>query len=594
MDLFNFVKNQLDIVTVVTEYTNLKKTGSQYWKAPCPFHHEKTPSFTVSPHKKIFYCFGCHQTGDVINFIEKIENVSAIQAVQHLIQRYNLDVPESLDSHHSRKQDKSIFQLCHFVAQWCNNQLLKNKKAQEYLLHRNIHPATCSQFTIGYFPDGSKAIQELLSYILNNGFSSEELLQEHILFQGKTGFYSPFENRIMFPIKDHLGQTCGFGGRIFLPHDQRPKYYNSKESNLFKKGKILFGLDLAKHEIQKQKAVFIVEGYTDCIAMHQHGYTNTVATLGTACTVDHLKQLAKHAQTIFMLYDADAAGKQAMLRLVQSCWQLELELKVIILPEGQDPASVLETEKTLDSYIASASDIFAFFVQAMGQDFQALTMKDKIGAISELLELIHNIHDELKQNFLLVKASEIIQVPLQILKKEYDIKNKQDAGKQLVAQSQIVTPQKEVLTQEQELEQQILAAVFYDPSVVTKQHETLLTTTLSDPIKTIFTKIIEHFNNSDISQKQTLEQFLTPQELLFAQQLLFKVESSNIKLMFNNLMIQFQKKHWKSLVSHIKMKIMQAKQTNNKKEMLELIDVFESLKKDLYKRGAYDKEKNSA
>lgn len=580
MDLFNFVKNQLDIITVITEYTNLKKTGSQYWKAPCPFHHEKTPSFTVSPHKKIFYCFGCHQTGDVINFIEKIENISAIQAAQHLIQRYNLDVPESLESNHVRKQDKSTFQLCHLVAQWSNSQLLKNKKAQEYLLSRHIHPAICSQFTIGYFPDGSKAIQDLLSYTLNNGFSSEELLQEHIIFQGKTGFYSPFENRIMFPIKDHLGQTCGFGGRIFLPFDQRPKYYNSKETVQFKKGKILFGFDVAKYEIQKQKAAFIVEGYTDCIAMHQHGYTNTVATLGTACTVDHLKQLAKHAQTVFMLYDADAAGKQAMLRLAQSCWQLEIELKVVLLPEGQDPASVLEAEQTLDTYIAHSSDIFTYFVQSMGQEFQSLTMKDKIGAVSGLLELICNIQDELKQNFLLMKASEIIQVPLDILKKEYNNKNKQEPNKQ-----DAPALKKEILTPEQELEQQILAAVFYDPSIVSKQHETLLCATLSEPIKIIFIKIIENFNINKISHDKKTEAFLTPQELEYTQKLLFKVESSNIKLMFNNLMIQFQKKHWKSLVSHIKMKIMQAKQTNNKKEIQELIDVFENLKKDLYKNG---------
>ena len=581
MDLFNFVKNQLDIITVITEYTNLKKTGSQYWKALCPFHHEKTPSFTVSPHKKIFYCFGCHQTGDVINFIEKVENITAIQAVQHLIQRYNLDVPESLEHNLSHnKQDKSIFQLCHLVAQWCNNQLLKNKKAQEYLQNRHIRPATCSQFTIGYFPDGSKAIQELLAYIFNNGFSSEELLQEHIIFQGKMGFYSPFENRIIFPIKDHLGQICGFGGRIFLPYDQRPKYYNSKESALFKKGKILFGFDIAKHEIQKQKTAFIVEGYTDCIAMYQHGYHNTVATLGTACTIDHLKQLAKHAQTVFMLYDADAAGKQAMLRLAQSCWQLEMELKVILLPEGQDPASILEKEQTLDPYLSQTYDIFTYFVQSMGKDFQTLTMKDKIGAISEVLELIHNIQDELKQNILLIRASELIQIPLEILKKEYNNKNKPEANKQPVS-----TPQKESVTPEQELEQQILAAVFYDPSIVTKQQATLLNAMLSDPIKTLLTKIVDNFNNNEKEHTQTLEQILTPQELQYAQQVSFKVESSNIKAMFNNLMIQFQKKHWKSLASHIKMRLMQAKQMNNKKEMQELIDIFESLKKDLYKNG---------
>lgn len=581
MDLFNFVKNQLDIINVVSEYTNLKKTGSQYWKALCPFHHEKTPSFTVSPHKKIFYCFGCHLTGDVINFIEKVENVPAFQAVQHLIQRYNLDVPESLlEISGSLKQEKTIFQLCQTVAQWCNNKLVKNQKAIDYLLSRKMSPAICSQFTIGYFPDGSKNIQDLLSYVHQNGFSSEDLLNEHIIFQGKTGFYSPFENRIMFPIKDHLGHTCGFGGRIFQPNDQRPKYYNSKETTVFKKGKILFGLDLAKHEIQKQKTAFIVEGYTDCIAMHQHGYPNTVATLGTACTLDHLKQLARHAQTIYMLYDADAAGKQAMLKLAQSCWQLDMELKVITLPLNQDPASVLEQEQTLDPYIAQAYDIFTYFLQSMGGEYQKDTMKDKLGAIADLLELINNIPDELKQNILLMKASEIIQVPLEILKKEYNNRNKHDKGKQ-----EPIAPQPTPLTQEYDIEQQILASVFYDPSIVTKQHETLLYAKLTEPVKNIIEKIVTHHNNPDKPSEQTVDAVLTPQELQHVQQVLFKVESSNIKGLFGNLMIQFQKKHWKSLASHIKMKMMQAKQANNKKEMQELIDIFESLKKDLYKNG---------
>ena len=537
MDLFNFIKNQLDIITVITEYTNLKKTGSQYWKALCPFHHEKTPSFTVSPHKKIFYCFGCHQTGDVINFIEKAENVSAIQAAQHLIQRFNLDIPESIDGYNNQniKHEKTSQQLCHLVAQWCNSQLLKNNKALQYLKNRHINPSTISQFTIGYFPDGSKAMQELLSYILNNGFSSTELLKEHIIFEGKTGLYSPFENRIIFPIKDHLSQTCGFGGRIFLDHDQRPKYYNSKESSIFKKGKILFGLDIAKHEIQKQKSAFIVEGYTDCVAMYQHGYINTVATLGTACTLDHLKQLARHVQTIFMLYDADTAGKQAMLRLTESCWQLEMDLKVIILPSNEDPASILEKEQTLKPYITQACDIFTYFVQSIGQEFQAHTTKDKIVAIGELIDLIGNIQDGLKQNILLMKASEMIQVPLEVLKKEYNNKNNINTSNQLKPM-----PQKEALTQEQELEQQILAAVFYDPFIVTKQHETLLKEILKEQTKTIFTKIIAH-RDIETETSKKIEDVLNQQELQYAQQMLFKVESSNIKLMFNNLMIQFQK-----------------------------------------------------
>ncbi|MBM18220.1 MAG: DNA primase [Epsilonproteobacteria bacterium] len=581
MDLFNFIKNQLDIITVISEYTNLKKTGSQYWKALCPFHHEKTPSFSVSPHKKIFYCFGCQETGDVINFIEKIENISAYEAAQHIIQRYNIDVPDTIEKNSSLKKEKTPFQLCQLVAQWCNNKLLKNKVALTYIQDRKVSSNTISQFTIGFFPVGTKAIQDLVSYIMNNGFSTKELLQEHILFQGKGALYSPFENRIMFPIKDHLGQTCGFGGRIFKPNDQRPKYYNSKETTFFKKGKILFGLDIAKHYIQKSKTAFIVEGYTDCIAMYQHGYHNTVATLGTACTLDHLKQLAKHAQTVYMLYDGDNAGKQAILRLTQSCWQLDMDLKVILLPPNQDPASILEKEKTIDTYIATGSDIFTYFLHATGKNFQKHSIRDKMIAINDLLHIIKNIQDDLKQNILLMKAAEIMQIPLDILKKQYT-----NRDKPVITNTQKTSSIQKQIDPDNELEVQILATICHDPTVITKQDETLLLAKLSEPIKNIFTKIMQHHNSASSSlEAQKLENILTQQELQYTQQILFKIETTNIKQTFVNLMSQFQKKHWKSLVSHIKMKLMQAKQANNRQEMLELLEVFEKLKKDLYKNG---------
>lgn len=577
MDLFNYIKDQLDITNVIGEYTSLKKTGSMYYKGLCPFHNEKTPSFTVSPHKNIFYCFGCHETGDVINFIEKIENVSAFQAAQHLIEQYNLDVPESIDKSCSVKREKTPFQLCQLVAQWCNDKLINNTAGLAYLKERNIKKETTSQFIIGMFPAGSRAIQSLISYTLNNGFTSQDLINEHILFQGKGVLYSPFENRIIFPIKDHLGQVCGFGGRIFKPNDQRPKYYNSKETTFFKKGKILFGLDTAKHDIQKKKTAFIVEGYTDCIAMHQYGYKNTVATLGTACTVDHLKQLTRHAQTVYMLYDGDNAGKQAILRLTESCWQLDMELRVVLLPANQDPASILEKEQSLDAYLNTASDIFSYFLTSKGQNFAQQTLKDKMVAIGDLMELIHKISDNLRKNILLMKAAEIMQVPLEILKKEYTNKNKYvtNSGADNALSSKPQDP-------DRELEIQILAAIIHDPTIVTKQYETLLLAKLTEPLKDILSKIVDHQQNSS---DQKLEHILTPKEKLFTQQISFKVESTNIKQTFQSLMVQFQKKHWKSLTSHIRMKLLEATKANNKEKVQELIEIFENLKKDLYKNG---------
>ena len=577
MDLFNFVKNQVDIIATISEYTSLKKTGSLYWKGLCPFHHEKTPSFTVSPHKKIFYCFGCHETGDVINFIEKTEHISGIQAVQHLIQRYNLDVPESLESSNHIKQDRSAFKLCKLVAQWCTKQFQSNNIVQNYLKSRHFDPIQLSQFEIGFFPAGSKYIQKLLAHVLQHNFSSKDLIENNILIQGKGGLYSPFEDRIIFPIKDHLGQVCGFGGRIFKQDDQRPKYYNSRETNNFKKGKILFGLNIAKHEIQKQKTAFIVEGYTDCIAMYQHGYHNTVATLGTACSIDHLKQLAQHAQKIYILYDADSAGKKAILRLTQICWQLEMELKVVLLPSGQDPASALEQEESIDQYIQKSIDIFTFFMQSTSDKFHKSSMRDKMNAIQDLLNLIENLQDEIKKSILLVKAAETLQMPLDILKKEYN--------KRKTVCKQSSNHKEEPYSSDQLLEEQILASILHDSTILTKQHETLLLSQLSEPISSIITKIVNCNSNSNKSCSKELKNLLTPQELKLTQTALFKVESSNIKQTFENLMLQFQRKHWKSIISHIKMKLAQAKQANNTTEIKELLDAFENIKKTMYKNG---------
>ena len=168
-----------------------------------------------------------------------------------------------------------------------------------------------------------------------------------ILSESKNALYSPFEDRIMFPITDNLGRFCGFGGRTFMPQDERPKYYNSKENNFFTKGSLIFGLNVAKRDIQHKEIVFVVEGYMDCIAMAQHGYTNTVATLGTACTLEHLKQLSRYASYVYVLYDGDAAGQSAILRLTELCWNVNMDLKVIRLPRQEDPASFLAKGKAL-------------------------------------------------------------------------------------------------------------------------------------------------------------------------------------------------------------------------------------------------------
>ena len=585
MDLFNFIKQHVDILTVIGEYTSLKKTGSLYWKARCPFHHENTPSFTVSPHKNIYYCFGCHVTGDVISFIEKIENLSALEAAQHLAMRYHLEIPKEVSKSIAPALNKSHFQLCYVVAQWCNLMLLKHPPAIDYLKSRKLSSATCAQFMLGYFPAGARGVQQLLAHVTPLGFSSQDLIDANIIFPGKQGLYSPFEDRIMFPIRDHLGQVCAFGGRIFLPHDTRPKYYNSKESNYFKKGKILYGFDVAKSEIQKQQAAILVEGYTDCIALYQHGFKNVVATLGTACSPEHLQQLAKHAQKIYLLYDADDAGKQAIVRLTASCWQLDLDLKVVSLPIDQDPASMLEHNQSIAPYIENAQEIFNFFVQIKGDNFVQESMKHKMAVVHEMFELIAQVKDVLKQNILLSKIAESLQIPLEIIKNEYT--NRYVRINSVSKNSAAIMPK----TNEPEvmrdiLEEQILGAIAYDPSLLTAAYETLLLATLSSFALNIVQKIANYKQQHSVVTSENLPTILEPAEFEYLQRVIFLIDSSNLKQTFENLMLRFQKKYWKTVVSHIRMKIVQATRAHDTQEVQRLIDVFEELKVELCKNGS--------
>ncbi|MBP6892626.1 DNA primase [Candidatus Babeliales bacterium] len=585
MDLFNFIKQHVDILTVIGEYTSLKKTGSLYWKARCPFHHENTPSFTVSPHKNIYYCFGCHMTGDVIGFIEKIENLSALEAAQHLATRYHLEIPKEVSKSIAPALNKSHFQLCYIVAQWCNSMTLKHPAALEYLKSRKLSSATCAQFMLGYFPAGARGVQQLLAHVTPLGFSSQDLIDANIIFPGKQGLYSPFEDRIMFPIRDHLSQVCAFGGRIFLPHDTRPKYYNSKESDYFKKGKILYGFDVAKSEIQKQQSAILVEGYTDCIALYQHGFKNVVATLGTACSPQHLEHLAKHAQRIYLLYDADDAGKQAIIRLTTSCWQLDLDLKVVSLPVDQDPASMLEHDQSIAPYIENAQEIFNFFVQIKGDNFTQESMKHKMTVVHEMFELVAQVKDILKENILLSKIAESLQIPLEIIKNEYT--NRYVRTNQVSKNNAVIIPKIDSSEPVRDaLEEQILGAIAYDPNLITPAYETLLLATLSSWSLSIVQKIVNYKQQHSIITSESLVTILDAAEFEYLQRVMFLIDSSNLKQTFENLMLRFQKKYWKTVVSHIRMKIVQATRAHDTQEVARLIDVFEELKIELCKNGS--------
>lgn len=585
MNLFNFIKANISILDVVSEYSSLKKAGL-YWKGNCPFHNEKTASFTVSPHKEIFYCFGCNMGGDVISFIEKVENCSPIEAANHLVERYKLNPPANLKLTSSGETDSKernqYYDLCKAVSAWAHSNLLKNPTLIGYLQKRGFSKESITSFSLGYFPAGLAAVKSLIAAMATQKFLPNDLLDANILSEGKTVLYSPFEDRLIFPIKDHLGRFCAFGGRIFKPNDERPKYYNSRENEFFQKGSILFGLDTAKKSIQDSESAFLVEGYTDCIAMVQYGYKNTIATLGTACTPEHLKQLARYAKSLYVLYDADKAGHNAMLRLTELCWQVSLELKVIYLPEKEDPASFLSKGGDLKPLIAKALDIFVFFIDSLGSEFTSKPLGEKIALIRKLVDIVHNIDDPLKREILLQKASKTLDMPLEAMQDELERSfDRKKPSEQRVEKAQ----NNELLEayNPQKLEKMIFCAIINNMQLLNINNEKYLLEYLPSPLRDILKKL--KYEKDAYAGLDFLQFFdkLNDKEKLYVSSLLLENEEETQPSAFEQLLLQLHKKNWKVIVHDVKKQLDQAKKEGDTQKVEKILQDFQTLKQTMVK-----------
>ncbi len=577
MNIFSFVKAKVPILDIVSQYVALKKAG-HYWKGQCPFHSEKTASFTVSPHRDIFYCFGCHAGGDAIAFISQTENCSQIEAAKLLADKFNLEVPETLSKDFDKNPDakKRYFSLCSLVAQWCHEQLVKHPSAQAYVEKRDLHTDIVTTFNVGYFPASSKSISALTKYVGTHQFLLQDLIDAGIVQEGKQHF-SPFEDRIIFPITNHLGNYCGFGGRVFKTEDERSKYYNSKENDYFQKGSLLFGLDKAKKEIQKQESVFLVEGYTDCLAMVQAGYRNTVATLGTACTAEHLKALSHHAHTLFVMYDADNAGQQAILRLATLCWQVNLEVKVVALPTGFDPASFLQQHGSLDEPLKNAQDIFEFFLHTLGKNYQHEPLQHKIQATRECLDIIRKLDDPLKKDLLLQQAATIFGISLESLKREL-ISGQKQAPKQ---QTQQQTTEINVISS---LEKKLMYGILNNMQLLENPEIRTLLDYIPDPLKSLVNKLKSFSGMQEREAFGSFFETLDERERLLVNQLLLQ-DQEDEDLELEALITQLEKKYWKTMVTMTKSRLEEAQARNNQTEVQIVVKEFLELKRRLLHKG---------
>lgn len=420
MTIFDHVKTSLSILEVVGSYVSLKRMGG-YYKGPCPLHSEKDASFTVSPDRNIFYCFGCQVGGDVISFIARIERLTQGQAVRHLIEQHNLVIPESLQKEMSQHTEtyvkESLSSVAKACAKWAHQHFLNDEYAQKYLASRGMSEQMMKYFEIGLVAGGIKGMQRFIKGMQAENILLDDLKSVGFVMDGKTHPYSPFEDRILFPIKDSIGRYIAFSGRVFLPEDDRARYYNSKESEMFSKRQTLFGFDMARKKAQQTNTIFLVEGGMDVVAMVQSGYENSVATLGTACSADHLQMLRRFVHTLVVVYDGDRAGQNAIEKVAELCWDIAITLKVVSLPTGEDPASLLQKGIPLNTFIEKQEDIFSFLIKKTSKNFFNQSMPEKLRLCAQVVQMVKHATHGLKRHLLFQQISTALQIPVAMLQK---------------------------------------------------------------------------------------------------------------------------------------------------------------------------------
>ncbi len=343
---------RVDIVEVIGQRIPLKKAGREF-KAPCPFHNEKTPSFTVSPSKGFYHCFGCGAHGTTLGFLMEYEHMSFVEAVESLAHTMGMEVPREESQRPARRYDE-LFDLLQQVERYYQAQLKDDSAAIEYLKNRGVDGATAKRFGIGFAPAGWSHVLDRFG---ESGESVERLLATGLIIRKDNGqHYDRFRDRIMFPIRDVRGRTIGFGGRVM--GKEEPKYLNSPETVLFHKGRELYGLFEARQALRNIRRLVVVEGYMDVVGLARHGIDFSVATLGTATTVDHLNSLFRLCDDVCFAFDGDRAGRSAAWKALETALPQVREgrqIRFIFLPEGQDPDSFVHThgatafEKLLDA-----------------------------------------------------------------------------------------------------------------------------------------------------------------------------------------------------------------------------------------------------
>ena len=398
------VRQANDIVDVISQYVHLKRSGRNFFGL-CPFHNEKSPSFSVSPDKQIFHCFGCGVGGNIFTFLTKIEGITFIEAVQNLAKRANIQLPTiegNLQDLEREKLKQKVYKINEFVAKYYHENLYKNtsKIAQEYVKKRKLNNETLQSYQIGF----SGTFNELYKELIKQGFEEKEILETGLVNKNDNGtFIDRYRNRLMFPICDIRGKVIAFGGRVL--DDSKPKYINSPENVVYSKGKHLYGLNVAKKgDISR---LLIVEGYMDVISLHQRGITNVVAALGTALTQSQGWLLRKNSQQVILSFDSDGAGQTAIVRSLEILQNMGCDMRVLQMDGAKDPDEYIIKygSARFQNIMDKALSLVEYKVKLLRNNLNLENINDKIKFLNEIAKIIAKIDNTMEKELYIEKIA---------------------------------------------------------------------------------------------------------------------------------------------------------------------------------------------
>ena len=480
------IRNRADVIEIISKYVNLKKRGRNYFGL-CPFHNEKTPSFSVNSEKQIFKCFGCGAGGSSIDFIMEIEKLDFIESIKYLAEQYNIEIEQSSYNNKIKDISSDLYDMNIKVSNIYQDNLLNNSIMLSHLLKRGLSEDIIKKFSIGLSHTNKNEILKLMQ----GSYSSKSMLESGLFINTKTGYMDRFRNRIMFSLSDITGKVIGFAGRA-IDKNEKIKYINSPETKVYNKSKFLYGLHETKNEISSKDSAIIVEGYIDFLQLYQNGIKNVVAVSGTSLTDSHTHILKRLTENIFIAYDGDNAGKKAAIRGGFVLLKNGLNPKIIEIPDGMDPDEwVLKSgvKPFLNSIESSLSLIDFCFLE-----FKKSPKKDNIATfINEILNELSMIRDVVLAEINLKKLSEITQISFNSIKKKYT-----EMQEKIDKRSEFRNKQKsKPLTDNISIEDDLIRLCFSkDNNIRHEIYKTLDTSwIMNSQIKNIYEQIYIHLNS---------------------------------------------------------------------------------------------------